>query len=115
MRIDNHEYSVRYSEPDRVVLFSGSLRLNAAPEYQPITDLLDDALKRVQGQSFNWDLRELKFLNSSGINMLYQFVVKVRKLGDTQMQVRGSSAVPWQLKSLGNMTRFMPTLTLVLD
>lgn len=114
MHAQSTEYDVRYDEADNTVFFKGSLRLNAAPEYAPISTILDQVLLRNSPGQVIWDLRELIFLNSSGINMLYQFVVKVRKAGNVQMQVIGSNEVPWQQKSLGNMTRFMPTLNLEL-
>lgn len=114
MRAQSQDYDVAYVESDNTVYFKGSLRLNAALEYAPISEVLDQVLQRNTPGQVIWDLQDLVFLNSSGINMLYQFVVKVRKAGQVQMQVVGSSDVPWQQKSLGNMTRFMPTLKLEL-
>lgn len=115
MKVESPDYQVHYQEADRTVYFKGSLRLNAAPEYAPISDLLDRAMAlQAAADGVRWDVRELIFLNSSGINMLYQFVVKVRKAGNVPMAVIGANAVPWQQKSLGNMTRFMPTLKLEL-
>jgi hypothetical protein len=112
MHAQSPDYDIRYDEADNTVYFKGSLRLNAAPEYAPISNILDKVLQRNADGQVIWDLRDLVFLNSSGINMLYQFVVKIRRAGNVQMQVIGSNAVPWQQKSLGNMTRFMPNLKL---
>ena len=114
MKVESPDYQIRYDEAANVVYFKGSLRLNAAPEYAPISDLLDRVLQANAAGEVNWNVTELIFLNSSGINMLYQFVVKVRKAGNVKMTVVGANAVPWQQKSLGNMTRFMPSLKLEL-
>lgn len=115
MKVENPDYQVHYQDADQTVYFRGSLRLNAAPEYAPISDLLERAMAlQAAAGGVKWDVSGLIFLNSSGINMLYQFVVKVRKAGNVAMSVVGANAVPWQQKSLGNMTRFMPTLKLEL-
>jgi hypothetical protein len=115
MLVENPDYRVHYDLEQNKVSFQGSLRLNAAPEYAPIADVLDEAGKRSVGGLVNLDLTKLEFLNSSGINMLYQFVVRMRKQGNVQIAVVGSNSVPWQQKSLGNMTRFMPGLKLTLQ
>ena len=75
-------------------------------------DLLLDALKR--SPSLNLNLRELEFLNSSGISMLSMFVVKVRSQGDVQLVLQGSNKILWQTKSLRNLQRLMPSLQLEL-
>lgn len=115
MEVKSADYRVAADEGSNVVTFSGTLRLNGADEYQPIQQLLDDVIIRSADGQCRWDLRELQFLNSSGINMLYQLVIKARRLGNVQMQVMGSKDVAWQGKSLGNMTRFMPGLELILE
>lgn len=115
MHATSPDYDVRFDPDANVVRFQGSLRLNAASEYAPISNLLDAALAHNTPGEVRWDLRGLEYLNSSGINMLYQFVVKVRKLGNVHMSVTGSNEVPWQQKSLVNMTRFMPSLKLTLE
>jgi len=79
-------------------------------EYQPVMELLLSAI----GQSpiLTLNLRELEFLNSSGISMLSMFVVKVREKGSVQMVLQGSNKVLWQTKSLKNLQRLMPSLKL---
>jgi hypothetical protein len=61
------------------------------------------------------DLRELEFLNSSGINVISKFVLKVRQKNTSQILVRGSKTIPWQGKSLKNLQRLMPSLQLELE
>ena len=77
--------------------------------------LLDLGVQPTLSSYFTLDVRALQFLNSSGINMLYQLVIKARRMGDVRMRVIGSKEVAWQSKSLANMTRFMPGLELVLE
>jgi hypothetical protein len=114
-KISTPDFEVRFTASERCVFLQGSLRLNAAPEYEPIAELMESALQHVasSGQSILVvDLRALKFLNSSGINLLYQFVLKVKKIGNVGLRVLGSSSNAWQPKSLSNMVKFMPAIEL---
>jgi hypothetical protein len=65
-----------------------------------------------QPETLTIDLQALTFLNSSGINMLSKFVIKVRQQPGTRMVIVGSQMVPWQGKSLKNLQRLMPVLDL---
>lgn len=115
--VKTQDYQAYIDEVSARLKLSGSLRLNAAPEYQPISDLMDAALATA-GKSdpaiLTLDLTELRFLNSSGINLLYQFVLKVKKQGAVGLRVLGANDNAWQPKSLSNMVKFMPTLELVM-
>jgi len=117
MSIRTQDYQAHIDAANCKLILSGSLRLNAAPEYQPISDLMDAAcVVAQQGSSaiLTLDLTDLRFLNSSGINLLYQFVLKVKKQGGLGLRVLGSNSNAWQPKSLSNMVKFMPTLELVM-
>jgi hypothetical protein len=115
LRIESHDYGVQFFNDTNCVKLHGSLRLNAAPEYEPIAQLLDQALILAADSSkvLTLDLQTLKFLNSSGINLLYQFVLRVKKHGAVGLKVIGSSTNAWQPKSLSNMVKFMPTVELL--
>lgn len=110
MEIKTDDYSI-YQLPDAAtVVFQGLLRLDGMDEYKPVMDLLLSAIE--QTSKFTVDLRELEFLNSSGISMLSMFVVKVRQQGNIQLIFKGSNKVLWQTKSLKNLQRLMPSLQL---
>lgn len=113
MEIRDEDYRVVYDEASAAVSCEGLMRLRGAEEYAPITDLLD----RVKDQApatITLDVQNLRFLNSSGINVLFKFVIDVRELGKSDLVVLGSSEIPWQGKSLKNLQRLMPTLRLKL-
>lgn len=117
-KIQTSDFTVYFEASEQTVVLIGSLRLNAAPEYEPISTLMTQALESLVAAGKPMmiiDVRELKFLNSSGINLLYQFVLKVRKHGGIGLKVLGSSSNAWQTKSLGNMTKFMPTLLIEIN
>jgi hypothetical protein len=113
MEIKTDDYKIWYEPDSSTVSFRGFLRLEGIEAYKPVMDLMLSALEQAS-TSFTLNLSELEFLNSSGISMLSMFVVKVRQKGDVQMALEGSEKVLWQTKSLKNLQRLMPSLTLTL-
>lgn len=111
MEIKTDDYQVFYNPTTTTFVCQGSLRLNGVEEYSPILDLLNNSIEQ-EPSKFTLNLQELKFLNSSGISMLSQFIINVRKKKNIQMIVVGSKDVPWQGKSLKNLQRLMPSLSL---
>jgi len=109
--IQSENYKICFDTEAHAVEFHGSLRLNGMAEYAPIFDLLNNACALKPAQPLTLDLRQLEFLNSSGIAMLSKFVIGVRN-GEVKLNVLGSTAIPWQGKSLTNLKRLMPDLTL---
>jgi hypothetical protein len=114
MEIIGEDYTVSYDTDTITVTFIGSLRLQGIAEYGPINDLLTAIIEQKQG-TITLNLAELKFLNSSGINILSRFVINIRKQGESQLIIRGSNQYPWQGKSLKNLQRLMPGLQLILE
>lgn len=113
MEIKTDSYQVTYDHQANTVFFVGSLRLNGTSEYAAIYELLNNVVEANPGQ-ITLDIRELKFLNSSGINMLSKFVIGVRKKQNVRMSIIGLQEIPWQGKSLKNLQRLMPSLSLEL-
>ncbi|MEK7990865.1 MAG: hypothetical protein VSS52_007650 [Thiotrichaceae bacterium] len=111
MEIKTDDYSVRYDDVTATVSCSGSLRLSGMEEYAPILEFLNDAADQ-QDDALNLNLCNLEFLNSSGINVLSKFVINVRQKKSPQINVIGSTKIPWQAKSLKNLQRLLPTLKL---
>jgi hypothetical protein len=108
--IKTEDYEIAYDPDLQQIQMTGILRLNGMSEYQPIMDMLLEALS--QSNALTLDLTKLEFLNSSGISMLSMFVVKVRTNGTIELRVQGSKQVFWQTKSLKNLQRLMPSLIL---
>ncbi|MFQ4138083.1 slr1659 superfamily regulator [Nodosilinea sp. PGN35] len=106
--IETEDYRVYYQADKSTVFLEGFLRLDGIEAYQPVMDLLLLAA----GDQCTVDLHQLEFLNSSGISMLSMFVVKVRDRGITRLSFRGSEAILWQTRSLKNLKRLMPELTI---
>jgi hypothetical protein len=110
VEIKADDYKVWFDRTNTTVHLQGFLRLKGMEEYQPIMDILIMAVENSSSLTVN--LQELEFLNSSGISMLSIFVVKVRQKGDVQLTLQGTDKILWQTKSLKNLQRLMPSLTL---
>jgi len=110
MDISHDDYQVHYDEAASTVRCSGSFRLHGE-EYQPVLDLLTRAAD-AKPATLTLDVRELQFLNSSGINTLSKFVLQVRKHNVSGVVVQGTVRYPWQEKSLKNLQRLLPALKL---
>ena len=114
MEIKTEDYNIRYDETSHNIIFDGSLRPNGRAEHTLISELLSSIARR-DPEKIVLDLRELNFLNSSGIGILSKFVIEVRNRKNIQMVVLGAKKNPWQNKSLKNLQRLMPYLKLELE
>ena len=113
MQVKGENYNVWYDKSNGAVNFDGALRLTGMQDYAPILQLLNE-IASTEPLSMVINLQCLEFLNSSGISMLSKFVIGMRKKS-IQMKIIGSTNVPWQGKSLKNLQRLMPGLTLDLQ
>ena len=109
MNIQTEAYQVTYDPNTTIITYSGSFRLHT-PEYTQIIDAIKAA--STEADSLTLDIRELRFLNSSGINMLYKLVTYARDHKEGQLVIRGSQQIPWQKKTLKNFLKMLPGLDL---
>src|ERR1700730_10814350 len=108
--ISGESFEIRMEEP-LTVFFKGALRLSGADDYAPILEMLKETLIN-PAEPIVLDLRELDFLNSSGITMFSRFVIEARGHSGIDLQVLASEAVPWHARSLKNLQRLMPSLNI---
>jgi hypothetical protein len=111
MEIKTEDYQIIYTPDTATVAFQGDIGLNGSDSYEPILQLLTAAVEQNPAVLI-LDLRRLELLSSSGINALSKFVIRMRDKKDIQIIVQGSPSVTWQMKSLKNLQRFLPTLEL---
>jgi hypothetical protein len=102
---DNSErtYSVRVTKDFSRISFVGTLRLQGRQDYEKIHRMLRYAAER-SGENLEMDLRQLQFLNSSGISTLSLFIIEMREIGKN-ITITGSKGSAWQAKSLSNFRR----------
>jgi hypothetical protein len=108
--ITQDEYQVKYDPATATVVCAGSFRLRGE-EYEPIMEMLNEAID-ARPTLLMLDVRGLQFLNSSGINTLSKFVMRMRQQKGSQLLIKGSEQYPWQKKSLSNLQRLLPSLQL---
>jgi hypothetical protein len=111
MEISGENYRVTYDHQMATVTCEGSLRLYGASGYTSIVELFNKAADQ-KAETLRLNLQNLQFLNSSGINALSKFVIRVRNHKISKLIVQGTDAYPWQSKSLTNLQRLMPEIQL---
>ncbi len=113
MEIKQDDYQVVYDNAEQTIVCAGSFRLTG-PEYAQVSEILNTAAD-AKPETLTLDVSQLQFLNSSGINTLSKFVIRVRKHNITKVIVKGSNDYAWQKKSLINLQRLLPNLVLELS
>ena len=109
--INGESFEVRLEENKSTVFFKGALRLSGMEDYAPILALLK-AMLVDSASPIVLDVRELDFLNSSGITMFSRFVIEARDHDGIDLHVVASGAIPWHARSLKNLQRLMPSLSI---
>jgi len=109
--ISGESFEVRLAENDSMIVFKGALRLSGMEDYAPILEMLKGTLSDPFAPIV-LDLRELDFLNSSGITMLSRFVIEARNRDGINLRFFASESIGWHARSLQNLQRLMPALTI---
>jgi hypothetical protein len=111
--IKDESFEIQQQEDTPRVCFKGALRLSGAADYTPILEMLMGMLDAAQ-RPIVLDLRDLEFLNSSGITMFSRFVIAARDREETHVEFIASEKNPWHARSLKNLQRLMPALVVKL-
>jgi len=114
MEIVGEEYRVLHDPAEAAVTFQGTLRLSGLVDYAPIKQLMDDIVT-AGPEKVVLDVRRLEFLNSSGIVLLFKFVINLHDLTTGQVVIYGSTSYPWQTRWLNDLKRLVPELHLTMD
>ncbi len=112
IELKGEKYQIGYDPDAAVVMFEGSLLLNGAPAYEPILQLLKSAAESHEPNALTIDVRSLKFMNSSGINMLTKFVMYVSDVKKLTLSItfHAQKQIEWQKKLCINLQRLLPSL-----
>ena len=115
MEVVGKKYSVRYDVEDAIISCSGIFDLRGKEGYQAIVDLFEEIIN-LQPAIITLDVRQLEFLNSSGITAIGSgLVIKVRNKNQSRLVIRCSSRYPWQQRSMKGIAKLMPGIELKFD
>jgi len=116
LELKDNKYQVTYDPDIAKVVFEGSLFLNGAPAYEPILQLLKQAAENQEPNPLMVSICGLKFMNSSGINMLTKFVMYVSDVKKLKLTLtfQAQKQIAWQEKLCINLQRLLPSLQIEL-
>ncbi len=114
MEIETDNYCIRYDLANATICLQGGLRLESVKEYDPIAQMFAQLID-LEPAVITLNLRDLIFINSSGINVLSKFILKVGRKKTSQLVIKVSQQHTWQSKVLRSLQRMMPTMQLEWD
>ncbi|KPA13211.1 hypothetical protein MHK_006595 [Candidatus Magnetomorum sp. HK-1] len=114
MEITGENFAITYDSKSFIITIQGALRLYGSDGYSQILKLFDNVVDE-SPEIITLDLKGLHFLNSSGINAISKFVIKIRNKKLSKLFVKGAKKYSWQTKSLKNLKRLMPDIILEFD
>ncbi len=109
MEISGEKYRVRYDEENSTVFCQGTLDLRGKEGYQEMADILALTVNS-ESPLITLDIRELEFLNSSGITTLGGFIIKIRKKGVSRLKIMGAKKHSWQARSVKGLQKLLPAM-----
>lgn len=107
--IHGEDYKVTFDPATATITCQGAFRLYGTAGYEAIENLLNQVADQ-KAPVITLNLKELEFLNSSGINAFSKFLISVRSYGVSQVIIIGDASIAWQVRSFENLKRLMPNL-----
>ena len=105
------QYSFEYAAGSDVAVMRGVMRLASPAAYDavfaPVRTLI------ASGKSSTIDLRDVTFMNSSGIRALAALVLLAKSSG-ASLRLVASEKIPWQKKTVASFGAINPSLTVEL-
>lgn len=106
---EREQYSVECANGSDVAVLRGVMRLASPAAYDavfaPVRTLIES------GRASTVDLRDVSFMNSSGIRALATLVL-LAKEKRTPLQMVANESIPWQKKTLASLRAISPALTI---
>jgi hypothetical protein len=109
---ERHDFSFDAITTPRTAVLTGVMRLESIQAYERVFQPMKSGLLASR-EGYTIDLREVLFMNSSGIRTLGMLVLSAKQLG-VPLLIRGRASVPWQKKSLGSLKQLYAGLELQL-
>jgi len=114
MEIAGEKYKVSYNNSTATVSCEGIMNERGKEGYKPITDLFEKVVNEDAGIVI-LDVRNLEFLNSSGITAIGGFVIRLRNKGVSKFVIHCTQKYTWQERSMKGIKKLMPDLEIKID
>ncbi len=109
MEVRGDRFEIAWHCASATVRCAGTLDMRGKEGYRQIADLLDTAAGEIaSGSSVTLDVKDLEFLNSSGITTIGGFIIKLRNKGGIRLGVLCSHIHTWQARSMKGLEKLMP-------
>ncbi len=116
MQTEGENYSVRYERDKVMVKCVGCLDLRGKEGYGPIAELFGKVIEQHSAPStLILDLRDLEFLNSSGITTIGGFIIKIRNKGGVGLRILCADRHTWQGRSMRGLQKLMEGVEIVFE
>ncbi|MBF0099895.1 MAG: hypothetical protein HQK77_03215 [Desulfobacterales bacterium] len=108
MQVQGDKYTIVYHSETATVRCDGMLDLRGKDGYTEISELFTKVLDQIPlPKKIILDIRDLEFLNSSGITTLGGFIIRLRNKGGIQLLIQCANKHSWQLRSMKGLQKLM--------
>ncbi|HVO40032.1 MAG TPA: methyltransferase domain-containing protein [Spirochaetia bacterium] len=99
MTVSGEKYLISFDALDQQVNFEGYVRTASREDLTSIMDYLVDVHGKQNG-SMSLNFRKLRYMNSSGVKVIADFLRYARQAKKLTIKLVGSKVIPWEEKSL---------------
>ncbi len=115
MELIDEKFSVQYDASNGKISCKGIMDLREKKGYQPLANLFDEVVEQ-SPQIITLDIRQLEFLNSTGITVIGSgLVIKIRNKALSKLVIHCSKDFPWQSRSMKGISKLMSDIELRFD
>ncbi|OQX21837.1 MAG: hypothetical protein BWK80_32110 [Desulfobacteraceae bacterium IS3] len=109
MEVQGNKFRIAYSVESATVTCAGMLDMRGKEGYKETIELFDKVVAQTDsGKNITLNVKELEFLNSSGITAIGCFIIKLRDKGGIRLLIRCSNNYSWQARSMTGLEKLMP-------
>ena len=109
IEIRGDEYAMTYDPTTATITCHGTFRQYGTTGYHEIEHLFEQVANQ-KSPVITVDMKDLEFLNSSGINAFSKFIITVRNYAISRIVILGNPEIVWQIRTFENLQRLMPGL-----
>jgi hypothetical protein len=114
MEVAGEKYKVNYDSSIATLTCEGMMNERGKEGYKSVSELFENVVNQ-EAEVITMDIRNLEFLNSSGITVIGGFVIKLRNKGKSKFVIHCTKKYTWQERSMKGIKKLMPDLELKID